>query len=207
MRLSRLASIAFLLIPVVIFAQHSSSAGASASSGLSSASLVASSSSSGGPHATPIPPPAPAKIPLPRTQRPSELTTRNREKRFTRTIRNRKNQHQILLPIGHAYLFRPVLPASLEEMGDASPAWPRVLINARPASFGTAFNARCQSVTVCRLPLRSRAALTSKLVSDCTSKRSASWQRRTKSVYTYPESPFKTAKKCDMTGILRSASV
>jgi preprotein translocase subunit SecG len=53
MRLSRLASIAFLLIPVVVFAQHSSSAGASASSGLSSASLAASSSSSGGPHATP----------------------------------------------------------------------------------------------------------------------------------------------------------
>jgi hypothetical protein len=54
MRLSRLASIAFLLIPVVIFAQHSSSAGASAPSGLSSASsLAASSSSSGGPHATP----------------------------------------------------------------------------------------------------------------------------------------------------------
>lgn len=48
MRLSRLASIAFLLISVVVFAhQHSSSSGASASSGFSSASLAPASSSSG----------------------------------------------------------------------------------------------------------------------------------------------------------------
>jgi hypothetical protein len=53
MRLSRVASIAFLLIPVVVFAQHPYSAGASASSGLSSASLAAASSSSSGSHATP----------------------------------------------------------------------------------------------------------------------------------------------------------
>ena len=54
MRLPRLPSIAFLLIPMVVFAQqHSSSAGASVSSGFSSTSLAPASSPSAGSHATP----------------------------------------------------------------------------------------------------------------------------------------------------------
>jgi hypothetical protein len=53
MRLSRFASIALLLIPVVVFAQHSSPAGATASSRLSSASPVPAGSSSAGSYAAP----------------------------------------------------------------------------------------------------------------------------------------------------------